>query len=248
MNRKTMRASYVNHITQVASEVRMDNTVDWDTWTVAARKFVRAICTKTGATKAEHLEALAVAAYSYIPPIRLDWNDIQIRMCCGGERAFKGITGQKDKNIVYLSPTWAVAFWGDFKNKASFADELPLRQDLPSDFHRVLKAVFPPELVEEKDYIWMPFRMANFGTYLSKLAKILTGKAFTNRLMRSSFIAWFHKTHNRDTFDLEKTRGVMRLLHQTNLEVHLGYNKFKDGTEEVGNYLTGVGNSESDSD
>jgi hypothetical protein len=40
----------------------------------------------------------------------------------------------------------------------------------------------------------------------------------------------------------------MRLLHQTNLEVHLGYNKFKDGTEEVGNYLTGVGNSESDSD
>jgi hypothetical protein len=226
-----MRASYDQHMAQVASVTRHDNTVDWEVWTTGARRFVKAMMSKEGVTQAELLEALAVAAYTYIPPIRLDWNDIEIRFCCGGDRAFKGITGQKNKNIIYLSPTRAVAFWGEFKNAASFSDELPLRQDLPSDLYRVLRRVYPAQLLEEKDYVWFPFKKSHFGTYLSGLAKLITGKNFTNRLMRSSYISWWHKSHRHEEFDLEKTRAVMRAMHQTSLEVHLAYNKFKTGDE-----------------
>jgi hypothetical protein len=231
MNRKTMRASYDQHMAQVASVTRHENTVDWDVWTAGARRFVKAMMSKEGVTRSELLEALAVAAYTYIPPIRLDWNDIEIHMCCGGDKAHKGIKGTAGKNIVFVSPTWAVAFWGEFKNAASFSDELPLRQELPSDLHRILRKVYPEDKYAAKEYVWSPFKKSHFGTYLAGLAKLITGKNFTNRLMRSSYIAWWHKSHRHEEFDLEKTRAVMRAMHQTSLEVHLAYNKFKTGDE-----------------
>jgi hypothetical protein len=227
LNRKTMRASYDQHMSQVASVTRHENTVDWDVWTAGARRFVRAMVTKEGATKAELLEALAVAVYTFIPPIRLDWNDIEIRMVVGTQKAYKGIKGEKGKNILYLSPSWAVVFWGEFKNAGAFGEEVPLRQELPNELHRVLRQVYPKDKLETEDYIWTPFKKSNFGTWLAGLAKIITGKNFTNRLMRSSFIAWHHKNHRHQEFDIDKTRAVMRLLHQSSLEVHLAYNKFK---------------------
>ena len=196
-------------------------------------------------------EAIAVAVYSMIPPIRLDWNDVEVRLCCGGEKARLNIKGEEGKNIVYVSTSWAVAFWGEFKNSASFVGELPLRQELPKDLFHVFRKTYPAEKIDAKDYCWFPLKIPNFGTYLARLAKLITGKNFTNRLMRSSYITWYHKNNNQDAFDLEKTRAVMRLLHQTNLEVHLAYNKFKsidDLPEEIMNHITNVGNAESDSD
>lgn len=231
MNRKTMRASYDQHMAQVASVTRHENTVDWDVWNIGARRFVKAMMSKEGATRAELLEALAVAAYTYIPPIRLDWNDVEIHMCCGGEKAHKAVQGENGKNIIWVSPTWAVAFWGEFKNASAFGEEIPLRQELPAELHRVLKKVYPEEKFLAKEYVWCPFKKANFGTYLAGLAKLITGKNFTNRLMRSSYIAWWHKNHRHEEFDIDKTRAIMRQLHQTSLEVHLAYNKFKTGTD-----------------
>jgi hypothetical protein len=231
MTRKTMRASYDQHMAQVASVTRHENTVDWDVWVAGARRFVRAMLSKEGATRAELMEALAVAVYSYIPPIRLDWNDVIIRMCNGSKAAFNGVKGEAGKNILYLSPTWAVVFWGEFKNVAAFGDEVPLRQELPSELHRILRKVYPEDKLQANDYEWTPFKKSNFGTYLAALAKIITGKNFTNRLMRSSYIGWYHKNHRHEEFDIEKTRLIMRQLHQTGLAVHLAYNKFKTGEE-----------------
>ena len=252
MNRKTMRASYANHTAQVASEQRHENTVDWELWTAGARRYVKALLTKPGGpSRVECQEAIAVAVYSMIPPIRLDWNDVEVRLCCGGEKARLNIKGEEGKNIVYVSTSWAVAFWGEFKNSASFVGELPLRQELPKDLFHVFRKTYPAEKIDAKDYCWFPLKIPNFGTYLARLAKLITGKNFTNRLMRSSYITWYHKNNNQDAFDLEKTRAVMRLLHQTNLEVHLAYNKFKsidDLPEEIMNHITNVGNAESDSD
>jgi hypothetical protein len=66
--------------------------------------------------------------------------------------------------------------------------------------------------------------------------------------MRSSFIAWFHKNENAGIFDLDKTRAVMRQLHQLNLQVHLGYNKFKSGDVPPNVLVENLQPSESDSD
>jgi hypothetical protein len=215
LSKRTKRQSYEKHSSQTTSDENLENTVKWDDWQQLARRFVKAISSKKDMTVRDRQEALTAAVYSFIPPVRLDWNDIEVRRTKGG-KTFEGISGEVGKNILWLAPRQGTVFWGEFKNSSSF--ELPLRQDLPRDLITVLHKVLP-----EGD--GTPLKVPNFSTFLTHLAEQITGKEFSNRLMRSSYIRWYHDNNSKGAIDVEKTKAVMKLLHQTNMQVHMSYVK-----------------------
>jgi len=226
LSKRTKAQSYEKHTSQEASTERLEATVAWPDWVNLAGRFTKAMLTKADPTKRDKQEALAAAVYSLIPPVRLDWNDIEIRKTKGG-KAFKSLTGEKGKNILYLAPREAVIFWGEFKNSASFGDELPLKQEVPSKLLTVLHKTAP----EEKTYF--PFKLPNFSTWLTGVSETITGKPFTNRLMRSSYVRYYHDLHSKDGVDVNKTKEMMKQMHQKNMEVHLAYNKIRGITEQM---------------
>lgn len=215
LSKRTKRATYEKHASQETGDETLANTVKWEDWTELARRFVKALSTKVDATKRDKQEALAVAVYSLIPPVRLDWNDVEVRRSKGG-KTLADRSGEPGKNILWLAPRQAVMFWGEFKNSASF--ELPLKQELPRDLVNVMQKVLP-----EGDST--PLKVPNFSTFLTHLAEQITGKQFSNRLMRSSYIRWWHDNNSKGALDINKTKEMMKLLHQTNMQVHLGYVK-----------------------
>jgi len=223
--KRTKRATYERHSSQVASEERLEATVEWKDWEELAKRFVKAMVTKKDATERDNQEAMIAAVYSMIPPVRLDWNDIEVRRSKGGA-TLAAQKGEAGKNIMYIAFNEAVVFWGEFKNAASFGDQLPLKQVLPVTLVRVLKRVLP-------EGNSTPLRLKDFSTVVTRLAEQITGKAFSNRLMRSSYIRHYHEQHSRDGVDVEATKAVMRLMHQTNMEVHMAYHKTK--TEQLVN-------------
>jgi len=224
MNKRTKKVSYENHISQEATADRHANTVDWPIWEEKARLFVRRVVTMKEPTSRDRLEALAAAVYSMIPPVRLDWNDVEVKRVT--KKQVDEAKGEKGKNILYMSPKASVMTWGEFKNVASFGHDVPLRQPMPATLHRVLKKV-----LAAADFT--PFKMSNFSTFLTDLAETITGKRFTNRMMRSSYIRRWHMDNSAEVVDVKKTRAMMKLMHQTNLEVHLAYQKFKDLPPEI---------------
>lgn len=226
LSQLTKKESYNKHISQEATPERLDATVPWADWTNLAARFVKVMLTKTDATVRDKQEALAMAAYSMIAPVRLDWNDIEVRKTRGG-KAFKALKGEKGKNILFLAPKEAVIFWGEFKNAASFGDDIPLKQDVPKPLLNVLHKLAPA------DKIYSPLKIPNFSTWLTGVAERITGKPFSNRLMRSSYVRFFHDMNSKDGVDIAKTKQMMQLMHQKNVEVHLAYNKMKAITEQM---------------
>jgi hypothetical protein len=222
LNKRTKKVSYETHICQEASADRHANTVEWPVWSKKARQFVSRVVTMKEPTERDKKEAMIVAVYSMIPPVRLDWNDVIV------ERVKKvdAVKGEKGKNILYVSAPASVMTWGEFKNVASFGTSVPLIQPIPAPLHRVFRKLLPAGDST-------PFKVPNFSTYLTDLAETITGKRFTNRLMRSSYIRQWHMDNSAEVVDVKKTRAMMKLMHQTNLEVHLAYQKFKDITPEM---------------
>jgi hypothetical protein len=222
LNKRTKKVSYESHISQEATADRHANTVDWPDWVEKARLFVRRVVTMKEPTDRDKKEALVAAVYSMIPPVRLDWNDVVVQRV----KKVADVKGEKGKNILYMSPSASVMTWGEFKNIASFGHDVPLVQPLPAPLHRVFKKMLPAGDST-------PFKMSNFSTYLTDVAETITGKRFTNRMMRSSYIRRWHMDNSAEVVDVKKTRAMMKLMHQTNLEVHLAYQKFKDVTPEM---------------
>lgn len=219
LSKTTKKASYEAHSSQEASGERLEATVPWNDWTELARRFVRALTNKSDMNDRDRQEALVVAVYSMIPPVRLDWNDIEV-IRSKGDAHLRTLKGQVGKNILYLAPKNAVVYWGEFKNSTSFGSDLPLRQELGSPMARVLNKCIP-----KSDTRLHPLKIPNFSSYLTGLAEQITGKAFSNRLMRSSYIRWWHDNNSANGVNVEATKAVMTLLHQTNMEVHLSYHK-----------------------
>lgn len=239
LNQITKKQVYERHVSQIASEERIENTVKWEEWDMVAKRFVRTLMTKKEPTAKDRKDALVVALYSYLPPIRLDWNDVEVRVTQGG-KTFEKNQGEKGKNILYLSstksdstiPKEATVFWGEFKNASAF--ELPLKQSIPKDLIKVIKFAAPTsQFTPGQTYDLL--RIPHFSDYLSSLAEQLTGKHFTNRLMRSSFIRHFHQQHSAGEMDVNKTKEMMKQIHQSNMEVHLAYvkNKTMNLTDET---------------
>lgn len=224
LNKRTKKVSYEQHISQEASPERHANTVDWTEWVDRAKRFVRRVTTMKEPTTRDRQEGLVAAVYSMLPPVRLDWNDVEVRHVT--KKQLAEAKGEKSKNILYMSPSGALMTWGEFKNVASFGADAPLRQPIPAELHRVFKKL----LVAEDS---TPFKLSNFSTFLTGVAETITGKKFSNRLMRSSFIRHWHNENSKDVIDVQKTRAMMRLVHQTNLEVHLAYQKCKEITPDL---------------
>ena len=225
LNKRTKKLSYEQHTSQEASDERLENTVPWADWKELAKRFIRTQLTKKEPTTRDKQEALTAAVYSMIPPVRLDWNDVVVKRSKGG-KALAAQKGEVGKNILYLAPTEAVVFWGEFKNADSFKGELPLKETLPKDLVRVIHKTVPEGDSE-------PLKLPNFSTFVTTLASDITGKAFSNRLMRSSYIRWWHDNNSQNGVDVAKTRAMMRDLHQSNLEVHLAYDKTKSITNQM---------------
>jgi hypothetical protein len=224
LTKSTKKESFKQHTAQVASDARLDNTVRWPDWVEQARRYTKAVLTNKVASQREKSDAVLATVYSQLPPVRLDWNDVEVRKVKGG-KAMADYKGEKGKNILYLAYNEAVMTWNEFKNSSSFPNGI--RQPMPKEVVSVMKKAWGKEPPAH------PFKHPNFSTYLTKLAEIITGKAFSNRLMRSSFIRYFHEKNSRDGVDLEKTKAIMRDLHQSNVEIHLGYNKTKTVTPEM---------------
>ena len=123
-------------------------------------------------------------------------------------------------------------FWGDFKNKASFKNELPLR--LPME-NPALVALFKAYVPKLKNKWFFPasarlnakhFKRDAFGTRLGDLTQTILGKRFTCNRMRASFITNWHEQHTKDgKVNVADMRAVMRQLHQTNFGINLSYEK-----------------------
>jgi len=215
--KRTKRATYEKHSSQETSEERMEAIVEWRDWEELARRFVRALTTKKDATDRDKQEAMIAAVYSMIPPVRLDWNDIEVRRTKGGA-TLAARKGEVGKNILYMAPMEAVVFWGEFKNSASFGDQMPLKQVLPRTLVNVFKKVLP-----EGDST--PLKIKDFSSVVTNLAEQITGKRFSNQLMRSSYIKHWHEQNTKGSVNVEATKEVMRLMHQSNMQVHLAYVK-----------------------
>lgn len=224
LTKTTKKESFKHHAEQVASDARLEATVRWPDWVEDARRYSKAVLTNKNASQREKNDAVLATVYSQLPPVRLDWNDVEVRKVKGG-KAMKDYKVEKGKNILYLAFNEGVMAWGEFKNSASFPNGI--LQPMPKPVISVMKKAWGKEPPAH------PFKHPNFSTYLTKLAEVITGKPFSNRLMRSSFIRYFHEQNSRDGVDLEKTKAVMKDLHQSNMEVHLGYNKTKTITPEM---------------
>lgn len=226
LNKKTKHESYERHVSQEASEARVEATVPWPEWQNLGRRYILAQMAKPTLTDKEKRDTLLLWAYSQMPPVRLDWGDIKVVRTTGIKGTEKAAAAHKagDGNVLYLSKTLAIICWSQFKNAASFS-ELPLREKI--DSVRTVKMLqrFLPAGDSQ------PFKVPNFSTYLTKLAQDLTGKPFTNRMMRSSYIRWWHDHH--DTTNVKEVKAMMQKIHQTNMEVHLGYIKHKTTNAEL---------------
>jgi hypothetical protein len=232
LNKKTKKDVFNCHISQAVSQARHENTVPWDEWEMVSRRFIRGLITKKEPSDKDKVDALLASVYTYIPPVRLDWQNVEVRVSLGG-KTFQAQKGEEGKNILYLSAAkqdpQAVVFWADFKNKDSF--ELPLKQSLPRELAKVIVWAKPADAKVGSRYPM--FQIPHFSSYLSSLAEQLTGKHFTNRFMRSSYIRWWHKNNSSEgELDVNKTKDMMKLMHQNDLECHLAYVKNKTLPEE----------------
>lgn len=226
LNKKTKAESYERHASQEASESRIEATVPWQDWVQLGKNYLRAMAGKKTLTEKEKRDTLLVWAYSQMPPVRLDWNDMKVVRVKGG-KVFDSISDtHKGGNVMYVGPKGVVICWSEFKNSAQFKD-LPIKHTVMGPaVIRMMKKVLP-----EGDSEPLKMGESQFSRYLTRLAEDITGKPFSNRLMRSSYIQWWHQ-HN-DTTNVKAVQAMMRQIHQTNIQVHLGYIKHSTTNGEL---------------
>lgn len=213
MNANAKKDTTATHEGQKQSAVAEANTIEWGHWLNKSIDFVK--------NEKNRRDAMIVAVYSLIPPIRRNWFNMEIVT----EEPAK----DDKRNSIIINEKEVITFWGDFKNKASFKTELPLKIPIENvalcgllrDYKKTLKTkwLFPNS--DKKNATHIP-RDA-FGKLIGDIGEKLVGKRFTVNRMRASFITHFHTVNAKPT--VVEMRAVMRQLHQTNLSVHLSYAK-----------------------
>ena len=137
----------------------------------------------------------------------------------------------------------SVAYFSKMKNKAKFK-ELPVpkyvRQESPLcanillaylqeryrqgfESHCLFPANFTPrsEALATSDC----FTNSAFGSHLADMAWSLTGKNFTETLMRRSFITWFWEQPGNDPLNQATWDALLPRVHQTSSSTNIGYIK-----------------------
>jgi hypothetical protein len=194
---------------QITSQDRIDRTIDWDDWTKKANMFIMRIKRKKEPTERDLTDMALAAVYSYLPPIRLDYDNVTIV-----KRKPKTIT----ENTLVLSGNKTSAFyWVKFKNASAFKD-LPIEVKLPRNLLLTLKRYVKPDQTRL-------FNISHFSEYLTALTEVITNIRFSNRLMRSSYIKNYYQNIDNGAFNINEAKKMMRQIHQTNIEISLSYIK-----------------------
>jgi len=225
------------HETQTPSERVMDNFMEYEEWQKLATNFVYSVLNKQGKPKNKNVglgdmrDAAAIACYLFIPPVRNDWGTMEVNT--------ELPSAKKDqRNVLKLTKDSAVAYWSKFKNSASF-ETLPLRQELPQALAYILwnyhqqnkgnKYLFPRRLGDEKS---AGMTNGDFGEVLMNAGEKFTPnnektgkpKRIGASVLRIMYITYYHNTTD-SIKDLSEVRKLMTLMHQTDVDVHLGYIK-----------------------
>ena len=75
------------------------------------------------------------------------------------------------------------------------------------------------------------FENNSFGERLANLSHLLTGKNFTETLMRRSFISWFWRQKGNDALNEQHWKRLLPNIHQNSKSANLGY--IKEYNEEI---------------
>lgn len=75
------------------------------------------------------------------------------------------------------------------------------------------------------------FENSSFGDRLATLSHLLTGKNFTETLMRRSYITWFWKQPGNDPLNEQHWKRLLPNVHQNSKSANLGY--IKEYNEEI---------------
>jgi len=226
-NNKTRLQVFENFTKQIQSLKAAENTVaNWNEWRHKAAQFVDAN-KEPSCTFEQRRDAMLIACYSLIPPIRNNWATVEV--------GTKPPSAKDRRNVIVFEPGVKGAlgkittYWGDFKNRKSFEGQLPLAipvtdSTLLARMHEYRKSLksrwFLPKAGWSSD---THFTEGELGKRLGDLTMKIVKKRFTSTRMRASFITTSHKEHQE--IDLAELHKVMKELHQTNVEVHLAYSK-----------------------
>jgi hypothetical protein len=224
---KTTKKEVKNiQMSQVASPARLEATIDWDVWLEKSAKYCKAIYNQK-ATMENHTTLALIALYSMLPPIRLDYDDVKV--------VSKVPTKKVRENTLVLSgPKKSAFYWVKFKNADAFERQgtLPIVIPVQGLLLKYLKTYWKTKhsLYPSDDKL---FNIPHFSEKVSDVAELVSGKRFTNRLMRSSYIRHFYEQVQDGELDLAEIQEMMRNIHQTNIEVSISYiKKLAEGQEE----------------
>ena len=224
---KTTKKEVKNiQMSQVASPARMEATIDWEVWTDKAAKYCKAIFNQK-VTLDNRTTLVLLALYSLLPPIRLDYDDVKV--------VYKTPTKKIRENTLLLSgPKKSAFYWVKFKNADAFERQgtLPIVIPVKGILLKYIKAYWKikSSLYPSDDKL---FSLAHFSEKVTEAAELVSGKRFTNRLMRSSYIKNFYDQVQDGELDLGEIQDMMRNIHQTNIEVSISYiKKLAEGQEE----------------
>jgi hypothetical protein len=220
------------HEKQTAGQHLKENYVPWPEWVQATSAYIRKYFDTAPAAgrlmkKAPKgldglRDAVLLACYSLIAPIRNNWANVRI---------VRGAEPKKDENSVVINAEGAVTgvFWGDFKNSASFKGQLPIQTDTTAELRTMLAEwirvnpsktwLFPAKMKEDSNYI------TNFSTFFGNLTQRIVGKRVGVQVLRVAYIHWFHDTFPEAVKDVANFRRVLRNLHQFTFHTHLSYRK-----------------------
>jgi hypothetical protein len=219
-NAKAKDDTNENHDLQGQSALAAANTVEWDEWKTKSAAYIAAA---DNSFKAQQ-NAMIVAVYSMIPPVRRNWFNMEV---------VKTAPAKDDRrNCILIKPNEIVVYWGDFKNWRSFEKD-PLRLPIESAELATLVRKYAATLKTKWFFPRTNTAEANnltretFGRRIGDITNGFVGKRFTPNRMRASFITNWHKNNATRAVNVPAMRAVMRQLHQTNIAVHLGYSKVK---------------------
>lgn len=224
LSKRTKREVKNVQLSQEVSQERLDNTVKWSEWANSARKYISVISNKEDATSAELAKACIAALYSMLPPIRLDYEDVNI------VKKLPKKLNPNQNTLVLAGARTSAFYWFKFKNADAFARQgtLPIVQPINAITNKIIKRYMASRPGATK-----LFELPHFSEKVTEVALEITGKRFTNRLMRSSFIKEFYSKVTEGKLDLAEITKMMRQLHQTNLEINLSYIKKLAEQDEV---------------
>ena len=197
------------HKSQVIRPEMEEKVPEWKQLSTLTSKFIRSATLESPWDVRK--QALTVALYTLIPPIRCDWASVSLN-------------ASSDDNWIESSPVMIV-HWNQFKNKESFPDGL--HQIITGRLEKIIrrwlrnlkcKWLIPVSNDEES----APYSNSEFGRFLADTIESITGQRSGVQALRISYIRNLHK---RKEFTVEQMEAEMELLHQKSLATHLSYRK-----------------------